>query len=127
MARILVIDDDTAVCRVVRELLADDGHEAEEARDGAEGLRRCAADPPDLVITDLVMPNKEGIETIIELRRRFPGVRIIAMSGAGGQSPTTYLAAASALGADAILRKPFRASDLRERVWAVLSEPRRDT
>lgn len=111
MAKILVIDDDSRMCRTVGRILRRDGHEVVEARDGAKGLRAFRTDRPDIVVTDIVMPEKEGIETIIELRRECPSVPIVAMSGdqTGWEA---YLRYAQILGADGTLAKPFRAKDL---------------
>ena len=81
MARILVIDDEPDVRALVEQTLKPAGHEVVPAADGREGVDSYCAKPADLVITDIYMPNQEGLETIVELRRRFPGVAIIAMSG----------------------------------------------
>jgi len=83
MARILLIDDDAPVRRTLRKMLERQGYEVEEAPDGKAGLTLYQENPADLIITDLIMPEMEGIETIMELRRRFPDVKIIAMSGGG--------------------------------------------
>ena len=81
MARILLIDDDPMVMRTVRKMLEHAGHEVVEARNGREGEAAYDRAPADLVITDILMPEQEGIETIINLRRRHPAVRLLAMSG----------------------------------------------
>jgi CheY-like chemotaxis protein len=81
MAHVLVIDDDVDVRWVIRRAVQADGHTVSEAGDGDEGLQRFAEQPPDLVITDILMPGREGIETIIELRRRRPELPILAISG----------------------------------------------
>ncbi|MFC1575819.1 response regulator, partial [Gemmatimonadota bacterium] len=77
MAKVLIIDDDQALLRAMRKILERWHHEVVEARDGDEGVRLFRADSFDLVVTDLIMPGKEGIETIIELREEFPDVRIL--------------------------------------------------
>jgi two-component system, chemotaxis family, chemotaxis protein CheY len=121
MARILVIDDDPALRRTVRKILERGGHEVEEAENGLTGLRVVEERPPDLVVTDLVMPEKEGIETILELRERFPEVGVLAVSGAGGVDPTGPLMDAHLFGAHATLPKPFQIQELLDAVAEVLS------
>jgi len=106
MARILLIDDDAPVRRTLRKMLERQGYEVEEAADGKAGLRRYQENPADLIITDLIMPEMEGIETIMELRRKFPDVKIIAMSGGGQIRPEQYLQIAKSLGAQRTFAKP---------------------
>ncbi|MEX2530680.1 MAG: response regulator [Gemmatimonadota bacterium] len=124
MARILVIDDDPALRRTVRKILERGGHEVEEAENGLTGLRVVEKGPPDLVVTDLVMPEKEGIETILELQERFPEVGVLAVSGAGGVDPTGPLMDAQLFGAHATLSKPFEIQELLDAVERVLSRER---
>ena len=120
-ARILVVDDEAGVRGFLRKVLEDDGYEVIEAGDGKQALRQARAAHVDLVITDLVMPELEGIETIRALRREVPGVRIIAISGAfGGQ----YLTMAQKLGAAAVLNKPVNAELLLARVAELLNSRR---
>ncbi|MCP3955776.1 MAG: response regulator, partial [Desulfobacterales bacterium] len=83
IARILIIDDDIHVLAMLRKMLEREGYEIVVALDGNEGLRLYRENPTKLIITDLIMPEKEGLETIIELRQNFPDTRIIAMSGGG--------------------------------------------
>jgi len=104
MARILVIDDDPNIRRVLQRMLDRAGHEVAVAVDGVEGLRLFAAEAFDLVITDIIMPRREGLETIVELRRQKGGVPIIAMTGYVGRP---YLDAAARLGACEVLFKPY--------------------
>ncbi len=113
MARILIIDDDAIVRRVLRDWLEPAGHEVVEAEDGNVGLRLYKNDPSDLVITDIVMPDKEGIETIRELRRDFPDAKIIAVSGGGEMLPgSACLDLAEGLGVQRALAKPLDLRDL---------------
>src|SRR5689334_21685732 len=106
MALILVIDDDPAMRRLVTRVLAG-RHKVIEAENGAEGLTLRAQHHPDLIITDILMPQKEGIETMREVKKLAPATKIIAMSG--DASPNLmYLGMARSLGADAVLAKPFR-------------------
>ena len=116
-ARILVADDEALVRGFLRAVLQEAGYEVLEAANGKEALQQVRAEPVDLVITDLAMPEQEGLETIRALRRDVPGVRIIAISGAfGGQ----FLKPAQMLGADAVLSKPASAEMLLARVAEVL-------
>jgi len=116
-ARILVADDEAGVRKLLRTALEDRGYEVVEAEDGKEALKEARAGRLDLVITDLVMPEQDGIETIQALRREVPGVGIIAISGAfQGQ----FLKTAQLLGADAALSKPVSTDLLLARVVEVL-------
>ena len=102
----------------LRDVLEEGGYVVSEAVDGKDALRQALAEPPDLMITDLVMPEQEGIETIQVLRRRAPDVGIIAISGAfGGQ----FLVTAKILGADLVLDKPVAAEVLLAKVSEVLT------
>lgn len=104
MASILIVDDQATVRQTLRHALETEGLDVREAGDGAEALRLYRAEAADVVVTDIVMPNKEGIETIFELRRSAPQVKIIAMSD---QGTVDFLGMARKLGADHVLRKPF--------------------
>lgn len=113
MARVLVIDDDADLRAIVRHVLEAKGFEVAVASHGVEGLEEMRRFVADIVITDIFMPEKEGMETIFEIRRRFPRVKIIAMSGSGHRPKAVdYLAVAFEAGADAILRKPFEGAQL---------------
>jgi DNA-binding response OmpR family regulator len=105
--RILVIDDDEAVRLTVQLLLERQGYEIGCATNGEEGLDMIEAFKPDLVITDIIMPMKEGIETIREIRRLHPAVKIVAMSGGGRLTSVSVLELASKFGADDVVHKPF--------------------
>jgi CheY-like chemotaxis protein len=107
VARILIIDDETAVRDSLAALAETAGHQTLTAKDGREGLRRHDEWRPDLVVTDIVMPVGEGIETICNLRRVAPHLPIIAMSENDRQAGLNYLDMASKLGADVILTKPI--------------------
>ncbi len=107
MARILIIDDEPQIRSMLRLMLERDGYEVVEAPDGIEGIRAYRQRPADLIITDLIMPNKDGIGMIIELQKEFPDVRIIAMSGGGLNKPEGYLKGAKKLGAAYTLTKPI--------------------
>ena len=102
----MVIDDDEGVRDLLREVLIQKGHEVVEASDGRSGTALYRETPCDLVITDIFMPEQEGLETIRELRREFPGIKIIAVSGGPAQG-FDALYAARKLGALRTLTKPF--------------------
>lgn len=111
--RILVIEDDEVVRQMICRMLDDAGYETLDAVNGKEGIRAVAGDPHiGLVITDLIMPEKEGIETIGELRSRHPHIKILAISGGGQGGAHTYLSLAERIGANATLKKPFVTEEL---------------
>jgi CheY-like chemotaxis protein len=112
MARILVIDDEELARFTVREILESGGHEVIEARDGVEGLAMQRAQRCDLVVTDVIMPRKEGVEMIIEMKQEQPALKIIAISGGGRTRNLDFLKLAKEFGADKVLAKPFSAEDL---------------
>jgi CheY-like chemotaxis protein len=109
MSLILVIDDAATVRQLVGRILVGASHSVLEAQDGD-------------VVTDLFMPNKEGIETIQEIRRLSPGTKIIAMSASTSATGKLYLGAAKKLGADAILAKPFESAELLEVVDRLIAK-----
>lgn len=112
MARILVIDDEQMLRRTLRLILERAGHVVYEAEDGNQGLAQFQQERPDLVLTDIIMPNREGAETIGEMRRQAPDLPIIAMSGGGSRGGELFLSLAQKLGASATLQKPIRQADL---------------
>lgn len=121
--RILVIDDDPSVRDVMEKMLSSEGFEVRTASDGLEGMRLIKSDSEiDLVITDMIMPEKEGIETIRELKRDFPHIRILALSGGGRGSADWYLDLAAKMGADSVLKKPFVKQELVEAVQNLLEK-----
>jgi DNA-binding response OmpR family regulator len=129
MTKILVIDDDNGVRDFLRRALEGARYDVAEADNGERGLSRFRDSPADLVVTDILMPRKEGIETIVEFRRLYPAVKIIGISGGGDTGFMDFLQAARQMGADEVLRKPFRARALVETVAGLLAgvtnEPRR--
>lgn len=121
-ARILVIDDEEDVRALLQDALEEAGYEVVLAANGALGLAAQRLCPADLVVTDLFMPEKEGIETIRDLRNEFPSVEIVAMSGGGRVlNNDTYLFAANSIGARLVLRKPFGRGVLLEAVRSALA------
>jgi len=120
MARILLVDDDAPFRKMLRITLGQFGHEVTEAQDGREAMRRLSDVSPDLIITDLVMPEKEGLELITELRAKHPQLKIIAMSGGGRVNAVDYLKIAKRLGVDGVLAKPFSSDELQLLLRTVL-------
>jgi CheY-like chemotaxis protein len=121
MSLILVIDDAATVRQVVGRILVEAKYSVIEAQDGDIGVSLFQRHRPSLVITDLFMPNKEGIETIQEIRRLSPATKIIAMSASTSATGKLYLGAARKLGADAVLAKPFAPAELLEIVGRLIA------
>lgn len=119
---ILVIDDEEPVRIALRQMLEKEGYGVEEAPNGAVGMELLRDHPADLMITDLFMPEKEGIETMIEVRKCFPQVKIIAMSGGGRVGALDLLPMAESFGALRTLAKPFERKELLDAVRAVLRQ-----
>jgi CheY-like chemotaxis protein len=111
MTRILIIDDDAEVRALMRLTLERAGFEVAEARDGEEGVQAFRQQAADLIFCDVFMPGKDGLEVIQELRRDFPGVKVIAMSGGGYRGTMALLDVARHLGAIEALSKPFSVTD----------------
>jgi CheY-like chemotaxis protein len=130
MARILFIDDDTDIRTLVLRELEAAGHEVRTASDGAQGMALQRALPADVVVTDIFMPEKEGIETIRDLRAEFPQTKIIAISGGGrlaaratrASSERSLDVVAAELGVAAVLRKPFEMHQLLSSIQSALEE-----
>ncbi len=116
MAKILLIEDDKVVAASLAIFLKNDGHIVETAYDGMHGMASVAANPPDIVVTDLFMPEKDGLEAIRELRVLRPDLPVIAISGGGSLSSNDALRLAKSLGAQEILSKPILADQLRSAV-----------
>lgn len=120
MATILVIDDDAPMRRIMNRLLSAEGHSVIEAPNGRLGLDAFRIHRPALVVTDILMPEKEGIETIRAIRQVNSETRIVAVSGGGHGHHMQYLDMARELGADASLSKPFRGAELVDTVNRLL-------
>jgi len=112
MPRILVIDDEPLIRSMVTTILARAGFSVEEASDGVVGLVKLHRYPPDIVITDVFMPNRDGIEVVMELKRSYPTIKIIAMTGGGQMRMMKIGSTAKILGADYVLQKPFERKSL---------------
>jgi DNA-binding NtrC family response regulator len=121
MARILVIDDEDRIRRLLRTALEMEGHQVLEARQGNEGLEVIRTTAPDLVITDLMMPDKDGLEVLLALKREAPELKVIAMSGGGKLKMMEPLLVAEPLGAFAAVRKPFDLDVMLETVKRALA------
>jgi len=109
---ILVVDDDPLIRGVAKTILEQHGHTVRMAADGEAGLAAVADAPADVVFLDILMPRKEGLETLRELKRRFPQVAVIVMSGSLMRDRNDFLSIATKFGADAVMRKPFAPDDL---------------
>ncbi len=118
MARILIIDDEPEIRLLLQRVLEGAGYETAAAADGREGIGILRQKPADLIITDLMMPGQEGLETIIEIRRLYPKAKVIAMSGGGHGGVLDFLPMATQLGAARTLAKPFT----HERLLAAVRE-----
>ena len=121
MPRILVIDDDATIRRMLHTLLEREGHEILEASNGKEALRLHRVSPVELVITDILMPEMDGLELILALRRQAPDLRVIAMSGGGDSKQHQVLDVAEPFGAFATVRKPFKLDEMLTTVRRALS------
>lgn len=121
MARILIIDDEEVIRRMMRIALEQDGHQVVEASNGTEALQVQQVTPAELVITDMLMPEKDGVEVILALRRGAPQLKVIAMSGGGRFRQTEILDIAQPLGAVASMRKPFTPDTLLQTVKQALA------
>jgi len=122
MATILVIDDEAQVRTTMRRVLERYGHEVVEAADGRQALQAIVGTPCDLVITDINMPEMDGIEVIMALSERQPGLPIIAISGGGRLPKDLLLTSADMLGAVTTLAKPFEVPDMIAAVERALAE-----
>ncbi len=112
MPHILIVDDEEQLRTILRLVLEDAGYAVREAINGKEALEKHAQLPADLILTDLIMPDSEGIETIVKLRRDYPALKIVAMSGGGRSDSKDYLQIARKLGANRTINKPFSNSDI---------------
>ena len=121
MTRILIIDDDVEMRQMLRRMLEREDFEVIDAENGKEGIERYRENPTDLIITDIIMPEKEGIETIIELKRDFPDVKIIAISGGGLTVSPDCVNLAKQLGAQCAFTKPFDRKEILAAIHELLA------
>jgi CheY-like chemotaxis protein len=122
MASILLVDDDEQLRTMLSVVLRRAGYEVRVAIDGIEASNFYRSHPTDLIITDLIMPEKEGLVMIRELRRDYPQAKIIAMSGGGRTGTMNCLEVARAFGAQQVLEKPFPHQEILEAIRGVLGE-----
>jgi DNA-binding NtrC family response regulator len=122
MATILVIDDDAAMRRLILRVLKPAGHTLLEAADGAEGVAVLERHDADLVITDMLMPRKEGVATMREIQALNPAVKFLAISAGGELRSAKFLEVAKVMGAHETLAKPFKPQALREAVERLLRQ-----
>jgi DNA-binding response OmpR family regulator len=122
MARILIIEDDSNIRHVYSLILKGENHDVQQAENGKVGLQLQSKNPFDLIITDLHMPEKEGLETIMEIRKDYPETKIIAMSAGVKYSVSDMLKFAEKFGADRVLEKPIPNQVLKDSVRELLGE-----
>ncbi len=122
MATILIIDDDPQVCDLLEQVVSDEGHRVYSALNGEEGICLYRQHLPGLIFLDILMPEKEGLETILDLRREFPNVMVIAMSAASEGAKIDLLELAQRLGAQYRMTKPFQLQTVRDLVSEALSK-----
>ena len=120
--KILVIDDDEQIRVLLRQVMEWAGYEVIEADNGRAGMAEQRKHKADLVITDLIMPEQEGLETITTLKKEFPQLKIVAISGGGRIGPEAYLPAAQELGAHRVFSKPFDVRELAKAVKELLTD-----
>jgi len=121
MPSVLVVDDEDQIRQLIRETLEQAGYDVQEARDGKEGLERYRTQPADLVIMDILMPDQDGLESIMTLRREFPSSRVIAITGGSDMiGILNFLDVAKMLGARRTLQKPFEMKTLLDAAAAEL-------
>ncbi|MGB1547362.1 MAG: response regulator transcription factor [Alphaproteobacteria bacterium] len=122
MSKILIIDDDSSIRALLRDVLEASGYTILEANNGNQGIQSAQQNRPDLAIVDILMPEKEGIETIHELKACLRDARILAISGGGRRGESNFLRLAKKVGADEVLAKPFGVKELTEAVHSLLVE-----
>jgi CheY-like chemotaxis protein len=121
MASVVLVDDDPLLRRLIGRILSGAGHSVHEAVDGAEALRLLCAEPAELLVTDIYMPELDGLELIAACRELYPALPVIALSGGGELGELAPLRAADRLGALVVVAKPFRADELLTAVRQCLS------
>jgi CheY-like chemotaxis protein len=124
MAKVLVVDDEKIIRSLLKEIVGKEGHEVLTAKDGAEALEKIEEDKPDLIITDIFMPEKTGLETIVEAKKIYGDIKIIAISGdsisrKGGHRHCLDIA--ECLGSSTVLEKPFSREEVIEAVKKALN------
>jgi CheY-like chemotaxis protein len=120
MKSILVVDDDKYIRILLKKLFEQEGYAVQTAENGNSAVKSLYEKPADLVITDIIMPEKEGLETIMELRRDFPNLKLIAISGGGLIHANKYLKLAKLMGAQYTFSKPLSIIELKAAVRSLL-------
>lgn len=118
--RVLIIEDEPQLLSALGHAFRRAGAYTVLASNGADGLKRFPAAQPDLVITDIIMPEREGVETLMAIKAARPCVPVLAISGGGRTPAGEFLTLARGLGADAVLAKPFRSRDILEKAYALI-------
>ena len=122
MPKILVIDDDPNIREMLQEVLSDAGYAVDVASDGAEGLLMVKNSPPDLIVTDIIMPEQDGVGVMLHIAKDYPNIKTIAISGGGRISPESYLYMAEKFGAAKTFMKPFDINEFLAAVEEVLNK-----
>ncbi len=112
MKKILIIDDEVDILIMLKKMMERAGYDADIAENGLTGLEKFVRNSADLVITDIIMPEKEGLEIIKEMKKLKPELKIIAISGGGRISAQSYLGTARLFGADLAFQKPFSQAEI---------------
>jgi YesN/AraC family two-component response regulator len=112
MRKVLIIDDEPYILLMLKKMLEKAGYEVDLASSGIQGMKLFEKESADLVITDIIMPDKEGLEIILEMKKQRPDLKIIAISGGGRISPESYLECAVYFGASRVFQKPFKQKEL---------------
>jgi DNA-binding response OmpR family regulator len=121
MKRILVIEDDNVLRETIIEILSNENYKVSGAQNGEEGINIQNIEKFDLIITDILMPNKDGLEVIMNVRKNFPQTKIIAISGGGRVLAKDYLSIAEKFGSNEIIEKPFDISELLNKVSKLIN------
>ena len=124
MTSVLLIDDDVEIRELLHQVLVSLGYDARTTETGAQGLDAFRASPADVVLLDMFMPDRDGLETLRDLRRINPNVRVIAMTGGGTYKNVGILKPALLLGARKLLYKPVTPTELRDAIEEVMAAPR---
>jgi CheY-like chemotaxis protein len=120
MPGVLIVEDNRELREMLRESLGRKSFTVQEAENGKDAIIHFKAGLTDLVVTDLIMPEEDGLKVIMKLRELKPSIKVIAISGGGKAGPASYLNLAKALGADAIFPKPFSVTELIEKIEELL-------
>ena len=122
--RVLVIDDDDQMRALLRKVMEWSGYTVMEAENGRKGMQVQREHPAEIVVTDLIMPEQEGLETIRLMKKEFPDIKIVAISGGGRIGPDAYLPAALELGADLVYSKPFAVKEFMIKIRGLMADDR---